>query len=57
MIKVICIHSPRSRPARDTEHYKPLTVGKIYDAQNATDNSYIINGWWENKRDFIIIRI
>jgi hypothetical protein len=51
-IKVICIHS-RSRDIDGG--YRELIVGNVYDAEVITTNSYMVNGWWEKKDDFITL--
>lgn len=68
MIKVICIKARKThgraidlvhrnlyRTINSNGDYKPLIVGNVYDAEEVADNSYIIDGWWQRKIDFILL--
>jgi len=54
IIRVICIRSRRTnRTVNSGGEYKRLIVGNVYDVEVVTENSYMVNGWWENKDDFM----
>jgi hypothetical protein len=64
IIKVVCIKGSSRLPTtqqelrdvrRHTTKYIPLVVGEIYDAYNVTNNSYMVNDFWEHKSDFITL--
>lgn len=63
-IKVVCIHNSKDYESRNTNSgydYKGLIVGKVYDVVDAGStiyggNSYLIDGWWESKSNFITLK-
>jgi hypothetical protein len=51
-IWVVCIDNKRTH-SKEKSHR--LTLNKKYIAFIATENSYIVDGWWEFKTKFITL--